>query len=53
MKPTTYTQWIRKYEEELIDAWESGFHTCGDPISERTYEDFVASAWVTFQENEL
>lgn len=40
-----YDKWINQNKERLIDAWETGFTTCGDPIDQKTYEDFVLNEW--------
>ena len=42
-----YTAWINANKESLIDQWETGFTVCGDPIEQKTYEDFVEFMWAT------
>lgn len=50
---TKYESWIRKNKEQLLDAWEVGFHQNGDPIDEKCYEDFVANCWQSYQDSEV
>lgn len=51
-KLSAYNNWLNKNKESLIDQWETGFTTCGDPIDQATYEDFVAHMWSLECENQ-
>lgn len=52
MKPINRAQWLRKWKEDLLHAWDVGVDPNGYPIEQETEEEFIEACWQSFDESQ-